>query len=287
MNNQTILTVEEAEKLRGGDIRIPEGYARVESYAFYEREDLTAITVPGSVAVIEWCSFRNCNNLSHVYIENGVKEIIDCAFEFCVNLATVYIPKSIWHIGDNAFIGCIRLADIDVAPENTSYSSLDGVLFNKVRTVLIQYPVGDMRESYEIPKGVEKIEEGAFRTSAFDVTGFDEGGYIMKTRKYLEKVIIPDGIIEIPSDAFGNQSRLKCVNIPESVRHIREGAFQNCISLESLTIPDSIKDIEESAFEGCTNLSIRCREGSAAHKYAVENGIGFELICKVPDFQKL
>ena len=70
------------------------------------------------------------------------------------------------------------------------------------------------------------------------------------------------------------------ITIPDSVTNIHAGAFCGCIGLTSITIPDSVTSISEYAFKNCDNLTIRTTEGSAVHKYAVENNIKFELIPK-------
>jgi hypothetical protein len=54
------------------------------------------------------------------------------------------------------------LTEINVAPENVKYSSLDGVLFNKEQTTLIKYPIGNPAEIYTIPDSVIRIEDYAF-----------------------------------------------------------------------------------------------------------------------------
>ena len=281
MSNSIILTKDEAKKLTGANIEIPEGYTEISPEAFSGRDDLKTIDIPGSVAVIGSGCFSNCSNLSHVGIPNGVKKIGSHAFEYCKSLVSVFMPKSIWLIGDNAFRGCLNLSWFLVDPGNTSYSDKDGVLFNKVQTILIKYPVEDTRKFYEIPKGVEKIEAGAFSSSVIDMAGWDKGGNMTKTkyvaRPHLEGVVIPDGTIEILSDTFADQSRLKCVNLPDSVRYIKDRAFENCISLKSISIPDSVCDISETAFAGCDDLTVICSENSNAHIYARDKGLRLEV----------
>ena len=65
-------------------------------------------------------------------------------------------------IGDAAFTDCDSLAVIHVASDNPAYCSLDGVLFNKARTVLLQYAIAKPDTVYAIPEGVETVAERAF-----------------------------------------------------------------------------------------------------------------------------
>lgn len=51
---------------------------------------------------------------------------------------------------------------IEVEPENSVYSSKDGVLFDKEQKTLIRFPYGTDITSYVIPDSVVKIREHAF-----------------------------------------------------------------------------------------------------------------------------
>jgi len=72
------------------------------------------------------------------------------------------IPASVTSIEDGAFEGCNGLKSISVDTNNTNYSSIDGVLFNKDQTILIQYPAGKAVSRYILPDGVTSIERWAF-----------------------------------------------------------------------------------------------------------------------------
>ena len=45
---------------------------------------------------------------------------------------------------------------------NSNYFSQDGVLFDKNKTKLIQYPIGNKRIAYDIPNGVKSFGDCAF-----------------------------------------------------------------------------------------------------------------------------
>src|SRR4029453_14297274 len=75
------------------------------------------------------------------------------AFNGCTSLTSVTIPNSVTSIGVYAFSGCTSLSAITVEALNSFYSSIDGVLFNKSQTTLIQYP-GGKAGSYTIPNSV-------------------------------------------------------------------------------------------------------------------------------------
>ena len=70
--------------------------------------------------------------------------------------------KTVTSIGDGAFIGCTSLTTIEVSARNADYTIVNGVLFNKEKTVLHTYPAGKTGDKYNIPERVTYIEESAF-----------------------------------------------------------------------------------------------------------------------------
>ena len=83
------------------------------------------------------------------------------AFLRCFSLSSVTIPASVINIGENAFCDCTSLTAITVDALNPTYSSVDGVLFDKSQTTLIQCP-GGKAGSYAIPNSVTSIGDHAF-----------------------------------------------------------------------------------------------------------------------------
>jgi len=74
-------------------------------------------------------------------------------------LTTISIPRTITFIGTQALTDCSQLLAINVDPLNPVYSSLDGVLFDKSRTLLIQYP-GGKPGTYRIPESTATLQVG-------------------------------------------------------------------------------------------------------------------------------
>lgn len=194
-----------------------------------------------------------------------VTAVADSAFSKCKYLAGIYIPASIKSIGADAFKGCIYLYKIQVDSNNQYYSSdSDGVLFNKDKTILIKYPVGNSRSSYSIPNGVTNIGPGAFYDSSYykglesitipkSVTVISIGAFENCTG--ITSIAIPDNVTTIGSYAFRGCFNLKSVTLGNSVANIYSGAFSGCESLTSINIPDSVSDISWEVFKDCKNLT--------------------------------
>ena len=166
-----------------------------------------------------------------------VTSIGDRVFNGCKGLTSVRIPNSVTSIGDNAFNNCTSLTSVTVEASNPAFSSVDGVLFNKNQTTLIQCPEGKAG-SYVIPNSVTSIGKLAFSGC-----------------KNLTSVTIPNSVTSIGNAAFWFCKGLTSVTIPNSVTNIRELTFSHCTSLASVTIPNSVTDIWGLAFSGCTSLT--------------------------------
>ena len=92
-----------------------------------------------------------------VVIEVGIG-----AFADCQSVRSITLPDSIVTIGAGAFLNCTKLESISVGDANPLFSSDEGVLFNKAKTILLAYPAGKTDEIYTLPDSVSRIAERAF-----------------------------------------------------------------------------------------------------------------------------
>ena len=95
--------------------------------------------------------------LQSVQLPDTLQTIGHEAFYAASILGTVEIPASVTSIGTYAFSYCWNLKAIHVDPDNSCYSSLDGVLYNKQKTILYNYPCGKPEASYTVPDTVELL----------------------------------------------------------------------------------------------------------------------------------
>ena len=197
------------------------------------------LTIGNGVTRIGNHAFQDCTNLAAVTIADSVTEIGEFAFSGCTSLAAVTIPQKVTRIEDGAFYGCTSLAAITVDATNPAYcSDASGVLYNKEKTTLIQYPAGNARTSFTIPAGVTRIGDMAFYGCAS-----------------LAAVTVPAGVTRIGDHAFHACANLAAVTIPDSVTEIGFLAFYECTSLAAVTIPDGVTEIGSLTFYNCENLA--------------------------------
>ncbi len=227
-NMSTLIKVPEGMVLTSYEI--PNSVVTISSSAFYNCKKITSINIPSGVTVIPSGAFEGCHALASISIPQGVTSIGSTAFCNCIalrsidlpdsvttieslaflysGLVSIAIPANVKSIGESAFGGNHHLESIDVDDDSTYYSSMDGVLFDKNKTVLLQYPSGKKDTHYVIPDGVVSLGEEAFRYS-----------------EYLVSVTIPNGITTIGEWMFSFCGKLELIIFSEDLQTIEVGAF--------------------------------------------------------------
>lgn len=188
------------------------------------------------VSVVGKGGFINYSLLQTVTLPQTITKIDDYAFSSCSSLTSITIPDSVTSIGKYTFSYCSSLTSINVDENNTTYKSIDGVVFSKDEKTLILCPEGKSGD-YLIPNGVTNIGENAFYQCP------------------LTSVVIPDSVTIIDEYAFYYCRSLTSITLGNSVTSIGANAFRNCSSLTSITIPNSVTIIGKNAFFGCHYLT--------------------------------
>jgi hypothetical protein len=183
-----------------------------EGTIFFEY-DFQANTVP-DYAFFNPFTWNGNTRLISILLPNSITSIGHSSFSQCTGLQSVFIPSSVTSISDGAFQGCSGSINVDSG--NLIYSSTDGILFDKLKTKLIQCPISKT-ENYSVPTSVQTIGYSAF----FDCTS-------------LSSVSIPNTVNTIDYSAFYNCSGLTSITIPSSLTSIGDWAFYNCIGLTTI-----------------------------------------------------
>lgn len=200
------------------NVVLPDSITDIGEGAFINCYSLESIVIPYGVSEIKYRTFYSCGNLTEATIPTSVTSIGNEAFCNCDGLTSITIPHSVTNIGDDAFDGCNSLTSISVDKNNKYYSNDEyGALFNKNKTILMQYPIGNSRTSYNIPDSVTSICESAF------------GGCVSLT-----SLTIPAGVTAIVNYAFSYCTSLSSITIPDSVTSIGRWAFNYCYSLSDV-----------------------------------------------------
>lgn len=213
--NAGLTTIGNSAFARSGvaNVTIPPSVTSIGVDAFFQCYGLTSMTIPDAVTNIGNQAFILCFNLENVSLGTNVTTIGQSAFGSC-GLTNVTLPNSLTTIGPSAFQACklrdilipasvtniglrafnvTTITNISVDPLNPTYSSVDGVLFSKDQSALVQYPLG-RSVSYFIPSGTSKILDYAF----IGCVG-------------LTNVTIPASVTNIGSIAFNGCTKLATI----------------------------------------------------------------------------
>ncbi|MBA4689003.1 MAG: leucine-rich repeat protein [Candidatus Galacturonibacter soehngenii] len=176
-----------------------------------------------------------------------VTEISGHCFNSC-RMSSVFIPKTIGgSIGPDTFVACPNLVAINVDPENTTFMSEDGVLYNKDKTTLIRYPSAKSGESFAIPESVNTLLPCAFYAC-----------------KNLTTMTIPDNITTVGSHIFYKCDALTEVTIGVGVSEINHATFIDCTALQLIT------------FNRMTAPTL-ARYAFASNPIDISNGLKFQI----------
>ena len=202
------------------------------------------VVIPDCVKEIGQGAFSGHSNLESVLLPDGIKKIGYEAFSKCSSLTSINIPESVKCIESYAFSGCSSLKTLE-CHNRIKFSGhvfegcaglVDPAGFLIVGGILWRY-LGSESE-ITIPKGIRRIEEGAFHGCST-----------------LKNVVLPVGITEIGESAFSECGALTEMTLPESLTKIGNGTFSGCIKLKNLGIPEGVKSVGEWAFRGCNSLT--------------------------------
>lgn len=297
---------------------LPSSVKSIDSYTF-EGMPIVSVICNGTIENIWYGAFADCVYLTNVVYNGGVKNVTHAAFKGCVslteqNLAGVeYISNEAYYgctslkdvnfgnvlegIGASAFENCGKLTQIDL-PNTLSY--IGNCAFRNTNLQSLTLTEGITQVEYDafancialteitIPSTLTTGGHGVFSgcVNIKEVTVAPRqsiGAQIsnMFDQVEIERLYLPDGLVEIGDYAFKNLYWLTEIVIPSTVTKIGMYAFSSCRAPivwenptiksfinytfanyigQTLTMPSSLETIgyddtgyyNSSVFEGCT-----------------------------------
>ncbi len=156
-------------------------------------------------------------NLSSVSIPTSITRIKTQCFLLATGPTAIYIPASVTEIDEMA-LSALNLTYIIVSEDNSNYCTVDGLLFSKDTTTLVQYPAGKSG-SVVLPPSTQHIGRFSFAYS-----------------HSLSSVTIHEGVSSIGYGAFMFASTLSNITIPSTVSFVGSNLFEGCTALNTLSI---------------------------------------------------
>ena len=193
------------------------------------------VVVEDGVTAVGNCAFAGCESLLDVSLGAGLTRIGDFAFLGDAALTELTLPASVNAVNGSAFIRCSALDEFTVADGNTTYTAVDGVLFNTDGTELICWPAGKGSVQYAIPDGVLRVGDYAFAGAGdlqfvqFPETLSAVGSCAFAECADLNTVLFPAGSVSLGDYAFADCSALELVGFSGVLPAVvGNGAFREC-----------------------------------------------------------
>ena len=245
------------------ELVLPENYNGdnyiIYGYAFYNRSDLTNITLGSGVIDVLEKATTGCaetiytvkdgiiylgtasnpyhlvfgitdTHLMNYTIDSNAKVVASNVFGACSVVSSISVPDGITYVGDYAF-HATKITNCTVK-DNVRY------LGNDTNPYVVAYELESKNEtSYTLDENTKIIYDGAFSGC-----------------KNCVSIYIPDGVRHIGDFAFSFNSKLADITLPSGLKYITGTMFKDCTSLVSINIPEGVKSIDNYAFEGCSKL---------------------------------
>lgn len=264
---------------------IPDSVNIIGDHSFLNCTSLTGVSIPSNVSKIGTCAFYGCSSIENFSVSSyngnyssadGVlfdknmtvlisypdsrketgydvpKTVIEISVSaFCrpVHLTYITIPGSTAVIPEDSFKDCSSLQNIIVSDKNDTFSSIDGILFNKSGSILMKYPNGRTDDEYCVPAKVYDVGTFAFYNCTFlktiDVDGSNpkyisiDGCLYDKSRMKLcacpaglEEYVSPSNIKGINSYSFSG--KIKIITLSDSIVRLDRYSIVDCMFLEKI-----------------------------------------------------
>lgn len=147
-------------------------------------------------------------------IEEGTLLIDEYAFRNRKDIPSLFIPSSVESIHCKAFVDFYGKYRVDI--QNPQYSSINGLLYNKDKTMLLRVPINEGIEAHSSALAVRTIGKFAFQGSL----------------------------------------QLMYIDVGDNVERIEDYAFLDNVDMKELRISNQVVYIGHNILNGCSNLRI-------------------------------
>lgn len=218
-------------------IRIPDGVEEIPAYAF-QSCGLTNVIFGKGVRTIGNSAFSTCQSLREIVLPNGVEAIGEDAFAWCSEFRRAVIPQSVKTMGIDPFFMCRALSEVVVAEGNTSFRTVDGVLYDGSMKTLLHYPLARGGTEYRIPEGVTTVNRHAFLMV-----------------KSLTNIVFPASLTRIGESAFAGAENIRRLDFPDALTVVDRNAFATCQAVTDVPSLGQVSSLAPDTFRSCESLA--------------------------------
>lgn len=211
---------------------VPEGCVEVGDHAFDSLADLAHVTLPGTLERIGRLAFAK-TGLSELVLPASVRSIGEKAFYFCRNLSSCALPEGLEEIEPEAFASAgLEQVELPVTLARLGERAFEGTPAQK------------------------HMDEGAiaFAGGANPYLEIDEAGGLYAHDVFVELMSraavyeVRPGTLRVAPAACRRNNTLHAITLPEGLVEIGTEAFRGCQMLTEAHLPESLEAIGERAF---------------------------------------
>ncbi|MBQ3006312.1 MAG: leucine-rich repeat protein [Clostridia bacterium] len=233
------------------------------------------------VTALDGGSFHNAGVIDILYIHSGITDIFGYPYS-----------------GYRGLFSGVDVKYFTVDEANPNYSSDEsGVLYNKEKTVLYQFPRKSDITHFTVPHGVTKIDCFAFRYCQ-NLEWFDTEDTVEEVSygafTHCEKLVGFDlgyNAKIISTEAFAYCYALRNVNVGRRLEKIYEHAFWGCDGIREFSFPRTLNYVSDLAFYECSGIEKFTVASGGETFSSDENGVlygdGGARLVKFPPASKL
>lgn len=210
------------------------------------------------VTTIGYEAFRECD-ITTIKLPSTLLKINGMAFYGCKQLESLTIPASVKYIAnDCCFCYLDKVDAIVVEKGNTSFTTVDGILYTYDVSELVYYPEGKTDRKFTMPETVVKTWNWSCTGLPIESIEFSKnlrtiGRGTFSSCWKLKSITLPEGITDLAGSSFRYCYNLKEVNLPSTLQSIGGEALWGA-RIEEITIPAKVSTIGVYAFYRCGNL---------------------------------
>ncbi len=212
---------------------LPAALTKIGSNAFEYCTSLVNLSFPNKLKTIGNGAFAYCTSLKTLNFSDSLQTIGTDCFSNCTDLKILILPKSIKDVGSSAFANCTSLTSVSMTSnEASAYSvSIGSTVFNNC-TALTELTLSENVTSLgrHIIEGTS-IASITIPQSVTTCANYESNGPLAGAQ-YLKEVVFEEGAAAIPANictvSSSTTSYITKVVIPESVTSIGSNAFTNC-----------------------------------------------------------
>lgn len=241
-------------------VEVPEQIGEYQVVGLDERSfscitTIKKIVLPKTIRRIGDKAFYWCSALEELEIQSCESIGKNCFSK--TKLKNIHIPHNTSYIDVSAFLDIPTLQNITVDDNNEFFSTENGVLYNKDKSILRFCPQGKTN-CITINTNCVSISSYAFYNSSVKQVNFNNKLEMIFTEAFrgcaMENMMLPPHLTYIGDGAFYGAEKITDIFIPSSVTEVGKEAFKFCVNAETVYIGTGVSELKQRTFEKCFKL---------------------------------